>query len=111
MDEIDLTDEEQRVFETVSALEVDRGAVRADDVAGELEDIDPATAQRVLSRLTSERELLRELSSDGADLGPSYRVKDTAGCGAGGRPARQRGAAWIACYSARNATAPLILVP
>ena len=78
MDEIDLTDEEQRVFEAVSALEVGRGAVRADDVAGEL-DIDPASAQRVLSRLTSERELLREISSDGPDLGPRYRVKDTAG--------------------------------
>lgn len=77
MDELDLTDEEQRVYGAVAALETERGGVRADEVAREV-DIDAETVRATLSRLTSERDLLRELSPGDPDLGPHYRIKDTA---------------------------------
>ena len=77
MKEIDLTDEEQRVLAAVASLEVDRDAVRAEEIAQET-DFDQATAQRVLSTLASEHNLLRELAGPDPDLGPHYRVKDTA---------------------------------
>ena len=78
MDEIDLSDEQQRVYEAVAANESDDRGVRADEIAdatglGELD------VQQALSVLTSDHDLLRELSPGDPDLGPRYRVQDTAG--------------------------------
>jgi hypothetical protein len=68
MDQIDLTD---------ASLEIDRGGVRADEVAEEA-GMDRERVRQALSSLTGDKDLLRQLPPGDPDLGPHYRVKDSA---------------------------------
>ena len=78
MDEIELSDEQQRVYEAVAATESDDRGVRADEIA-DASGLGEPEVQQPLSALTSEHDLLRELSAGDPDLGPRYRVQDTTG--------------------------------
>lgn len=78
MDEIELSEEQQQVYEAVAAHERDERGVRADEIANET-GLHESEVQRALSALTSEHALLQETSPGDPDLGPRYRVKDAAG--------------------------------
>lgn len=77
MEQIQLSDDEQRVFEALSSLEGREGAVREDDIAREA-GLDPAVTRQVLSALVRDKDLVRVLSPEDRDLGARYRVKDSA---------------------------------
>ncbi len=77
MDAIDLTDDEAQIYRTVATLEAERDEVRIDEITRE-SGLDRDRAERAVSALVSEHDLLRELPPGDPDLGPRYRVKDTA---------------------------------
>lgn len=74
---IDLTADEQRVFEAVARIETGGTPGFAQDVAREA-GVDDETARTALSGLTGHHDLVQEVSTgtgDGPDTGPRYRVK------------------------------------
>ena len=76
MEPIDLTDEQRRVLQALSAVEERAGASREDEIAAEA-GLDGAVTREALSVLVREN-LVRELSaSPDRDLGPRYRVQDS----------------------------------
>jgi predicted transcriptional regulator len=77
MEPIDLTDDEAQVYRTVATLEAERDGVRIDEITRE-SGLDRSRAEQAVSALVSEHDLLRELSPGAPDLGPHYRVTDTA---------------------------------
>lgn len=77
MEPTQLTDEQQRALEALSAIEERQGESRADDIAREA-GMEPEVTREALSALVTEKDLVRELSADeDRDLGPRYRVKDS----------------------------------
>lgn len=74
VDRVELSNEEQRVFNAVAALESDGDATTADSIA-EHAALDGDTVRSVLSRLI-EADLVRELDPEAGVLGPRYSVKD-----------------------------------
>lgn len=77
MEPIDLTEDEEQVYRTVATLEAERDGVRIDEITRE-SGLDRARAEQAVSSLVSDHDLLRELSPADPDIGPHYRVKDTA---------------------------------
>lgn len=79
MVEIELSETEQVVYAAVAAVEQRVGAAPVDEIASEAR-LDLETTLKALSSLAQDdKDLVRELSGDDTDLGPRYRVKDTAG--------------------------------
>lgn len=77
MEPIDLTEDEEQVYRTVATLEIERDAVRVDEITRET-GLERERVEQAVASLVSDRDLLRELSPGDPDLGAHYRVKDTA---------------------------------
>lgn len=74
---IDLSADEQQVFEAVTRVEMSGEPGFAQDIAREA-GVDDETARTALSGLTGHHDLVQEVSTgtgDDPDLGPRYRVK------------------------------------
>lgn len=80
MEQVDLTPEQQRVYEKLAELEEEHGGVREDELSRATELERPVVTE-ALRALVREHDLVRELPAAEPDLGPHYRVKDTAASG------------------------------
>ncbi len=74
VDEVELSDEEQKVLHAVATLEQEGEATTAQAIAGRV-NLDDGTVRSALSRLVGDADLLRELDPDAAVVGPRYSVK------------------------------------
>jgi DNA-directed RNA polymerase specialized sigma subunit len=79
MDQLNLSDDQRRVYEALSAVETRRGdAARDDEIATEAA-MDLEAARAALAVLVSEDvDLVRQIAPAQDDLGARYRVKDNA---------------------------------
>lgn len=77
VDEVDLSDEEQRVLDAIAALEA-QGEATTPEVIARRAGLELDAVRSSLSRLLGEADLVRELDPDAEVVGPRYAVKDSA---------------------------------
>lgn len=77
MDAIELTEDQRRVYQTLAELETPDHGIREDELARATQ-LDRAAVSTALRSLVSSHDLVRELPPEEPDLGPRYRVKDSA---------------------------------